>query len=66
MAAGLIQILLSRELFAEIVFTLAAVVAAGPQATLLKSCVLNRMDIGHCGRVFRTTPYPHAQRGIPA
>ena len=35
------------------VIPLGAVVTSAAEAAVLKSCVLNRMDRGHCARAFR-------------
>src|SRR4051812_39852742 len=39
------------------VMPLCAVVTARTEAAVLKSCVLNRTDRGHCGRAFRKALY---------
>lgn len=55
-----------RVLFAEVVVTQAAVVATGTQATILKSCGLNRTDTDRCVRAFLGVPCRHAPRGLRA
>lgn len=52
-----------RASLTEVVITTAAVVVAGTQATVLKSCVLNRTGRDRCVPVSRGVPCPHARRG---